>query len=164
VGYTPADAFAATINLMTGPEQDNNNSNKRDLLDVVATIKPTKKLSFILNGDYGREQNAVGAVPPGAAVWSGVSGIAKYEIDDKYSVAVRAESFRDPEMVRTTTARHLKEVTLTPEVKLAGGIILRPEYRHDWSDDKVFDNVNGTPTGATKKSQDTIALGAMYRW
>ncbi len=156
VGFTPAEAFSTTVNLMSGPEQDNNNSNKRDLVDVVATIKPIKKLSLILNGDYGREQNAaVSNTEP--AVWSGIAGIAKYEMDDKYSVAVRAESFRDPEMVRTITARHVKEVTFTPEVKLAGGLILRPEYRHDWSDDKVFDN-------GAKKSQDTIALGAMYRW
>jgi hypothetical protein len=161
VGFTPAEAFSTIVNLMSGPEQDNNNSNKRDLVDVVVTIKPVKKLSLILNGDYGREQNAVaGNAEP--AVWSGVSGIAKYEIDDKYSVAVRAESFRDPDKFRTSTptflgASHVKEVTFTPEVKLAGGLILRPEYRHDWSDDKVFDN-------STKKSQDTIALGAMYRW
>ncbi len=155
VGFTPTEAFSTIVNLMSGPEQDSNNSNKRDLVDIVATIKPVKKLSLILNGDYGREQNAAAA--GGAAIWSGIAGIAKYEISDKYSIAVRAESFRDPEMFRTTTARHVKEVTFTPEVKLAGGLILRPEYRHDWSDDKVFDN-------GAKKSQDTIALGAMYRW
>jgi hypothetical protein len=155
VGFTPAEAFSTIVNVMSGPEQDTNNSNNRDLVDIVATIKPIKKLSLILNGDYGREQNAAAA--GGAAIWSGLAGIAKYEISDKFSVAVRAESFRDPEMFRTTTARHVKEVTFTPEIKLAGGLILRPEYRHDWSDDKVFDN-------STKKSQDTIALGAMYRW
>ena len=156
VGFTPAEVFSTIINLMSGPEQDNNSRDKRSLVDVVATIKPVKKLSLILNGDYGREQNAAaGNTEP--AAWSGISGIAKYEIDDKYSVAIRAESFRDPEMVRTATVRHVKEVTFTPEIKLAGGLILRPEYRHDWSDDKVFDN-------GTKKSQDTIALGAMYRW
>jgi len=46
---------------------------------------------------------------------------------------------------------------VTPEIRIPGGLIIRPEYRHDTSNEKSFDN-------ATKKSQDTIALGAMYRW
>lgn len=156
---TPAEVFSATVNLMSGPEQDNNDSNKRDLVDLVATIKPTKQLTFTLNGDYGREQNAVTAVAGNTegAVWSGIAGYVKYDINDTYSMTVRAESFRDPEKFRTATASNMKEVTFTPEIRLAGGLILRPEYRHDWSDDAVFDN-------STKKSQNTLALGAMYRW
>jgi len=159
LGMTPAEVFSATINLMTGPEQDNNNSNKRNLVDLVATIKPMKKLTLTLNGDYGKEQDAVTAAAGNreGAEWSGIAGYVKYDINDTYSMTVRAESFRDPEKFRTTTASHVKEVTFTPEIRLAGGIILRPEYRHDWSDEVVFDN-------NTKKSQDTIALGAMYRW
>ena len=50
---------------MTGPEQDQTlgpcdgsvSSNRRSLLDIVATIKPIKNLSFIVNTDNGREQN-----------------------------------------------------------------------------------------------------------
>jgi len=38
---------------------------------------------------------------------------------------------------------------------------VRPEYRHDWSNKRSFDIENGAPT---KKSQDTLALGVMYRW
>ncbi len=58
---------------------------------------------------------------------------------------------------RTGTSQKLTEVTVTPEIRLAGGLIVRPEYRHDSSDKQSFDN-------GTKKSQDTIALNAMYRW
>jgi hypothetical protein len=46
---------------------------------------------------------------------------------------------------------------LTPEFRVAKAIIVRPEYRHDWSDKKIF-NSN------TRKTQDTIALGVMYTW
>jgi hypothetical protein len=157
VGYTPVELFSITVNGMTGPEQNNNNSNIRSLLDLVATIKPMKKLSLILNTDNGREQGA--GVAGEAATWSGMAGIVKYDFNDTYSLAVRLEDFNDQDGVRTGTGiqQRLTEVTVTPEIRLNGGIILRPEYRHDSSDAQSFDN-------NTKKSQDTLALGVMYRW
>jgi hypothetical protein len=44
---------------------------------------------------------------------------------------------------------------------VAKDLIVRPEYRHDWSDKEVFDSTHATKD---KKSQDTIALGVMYTW
>jgi hypothetical protein len=70
---------------------------------------------------------------------------------------VRAEYFKDQDGVRTGTAQALKEITFTPEIRVAQGLIIRPEYRHDWSDERVFDSGTG-------KNQDTIALGVMYTW
>jgi hypothetical protein len=150
------------VNGMTGPEQDQTStpsagsvsSNNRGLLDVVATIKPVKPLSIILNTDNGREQN----VPAGGpAEWKGYAGIVKYDLTDVHSVAVRGEVFNDEDGFRTGTAQRLKEMTLTWEIRLKEGLILRPEYRHDSSDVASFDN-------GTKNSQNTVALGAMYRW
>jgi hypothetical protein len=155
VTYTPAELFSIVVNGMTGPEQDNINNNERSLLDVVATIKPVKNLSLIVNTDNAREQNIAAA--GGAATWSGVAGIVKYDFNEKYSLAVRGETFGDKEGVRTGTAQRLKEITVTPEIRLNGGLILRPEYRHDSSSQSAFDN-------ATKQSQNTLALGVMYRW
>ncbi len=140
---------------MQGPEQADNNSDNRSLLDLVATIKPIKPLSIILNYDDAQEDHL--AASGGTAKWSGFAGIVKYDINDMYSIAVRGESFDDKDGVRTGTTQKLTEVTVTPEIRLANGIILRPEYRHDSSNKESFDN-------GTKKSQDTIALGAMYRW
>ena len=155
IGLTPAEAFSVYINLMQGPEQDNNSRDKRTLVDLVATIKPTKKLAIILNYDDGKEENANGG---GAdASWSGLAGIVKYDLTEKYSVAVRGEYFDDKDGFRTGTVQKLKEVTATFESKLGGGLILRPEYRHDISDKQSFDN-------GTKKTQDTLALGVMYSW
>jgi hypothetical protein len=175
VGYTPAESFSLLINGMTGPEQNeqgangptvgSSSSNQRTLLDIVATIKPVKPLSIILNYDDGREDNVPGTLLPSGtssdAKWDGLAGIIKYDFNDTYSLAVRGEYFDDKDGFRTGTVQKLKEVTVTPEIRLNGGVILRPEYRHDTSDKTSFDIVNGT---ATKKSQDTIALGVMYRW
>ena len=84
VGYTPVESFSLLVNGITGPEQDeqgpnaptvgSSSSNKRSLLDVVATIKPVKPLSIILNTDNGREQN----VPAGGpAEWRGYAGMVQ---------------------------------------------------------------------------------------
>lgn len=154
VGLTPVEIFSASFNVLQGPEQLDNSSNQRTLFDVVATIKPIKPLSIILNYDDGKEQKALA----GADVkWSGVSGIVKYDFTDTYSLALRAESFDDKDGFRTGTVQKLTEVTVSPEIKLNNGLILKPEYRHDSSDKESFDN-------GTKKSQDTIALGVMYSW
>jgi hypothetical protein len=154
IGLTPAEVFSASINLLQGAEQTDNSSNMRTLVDLVATIKPTKKLAIILNYDDGKEEKALGTAD---AKWSGISGIVKYDLTDKYSIALRGETFDDKDGFRTGTVQKLKEVTATFDAKLDGGLILRPEYRHDSSDKQSFDN-------GTKKTQDTIALGVMYSW
>jgi hypothetical protein len=154
LGFTPAEVFTASINYLTGPEQADNSSNMRTLLDLVATIKPTKKLAIILNYDDGKEEKALGTAD---AKWSGLSGIVKYDLTDKYAVALRGEYFDDKDGYRTLTAQKVKEVTLTFDAKLDGGLIIRPEYRHDSSDKQSFDN-------GTKKTQDTFALALMYSW
>ena len=153
VGYTPAEQLSMLFNLMYGPERDNS-SDSRFLFDWVGTIKPSKNLSFILNADYGDDKNGAGTKD---AKWYGVAGIAKYDFNDKYSLSGRAEYFNDKDGFRTGTAQKLYEVTVTPEVRIAQGIIVRPEYRHDWSNEHSFD-------GGSKKTQDTVALAVMYTW
>jgi hypothetical protein len=154
IGLTPAEVFSASINLLQGAEQTDNSSNMRTLVDLVATIKPTKQLAIILNYDDGKEEKVIAGAD---AKWSGLSGIVKYDLTDKYTVALRGETFDDKDGYRTGTVQKLKEMTLTFDAKLDGGLILRPEYRHDSSDKQSFDN-------GTKKTQDTIARAVMYSW
>ncbi len=154
VNIATGDLFSGYINYLQGPEQTNDNHDKRILLDLVATIKPIKPLSIILNYDNGQQDQSAGA---GTEKSSGISGIVKYDINDTYSISVRGESFNDSDGYSTGTPQELAEFTLTPEIRLTGGLILRPEYRHDTSNIDSFDN-------GTKKTQDTFALAAMYRW
>lgn len=158
VGYAPIEAFAGYFNIMTGPERDDNSGDKRSLVDLVAIFKPARKMLLILNADYGMEEKAVAA---STAAWSGMAGIAKYDFNNTYGIAARAEFFNDRDGFRTGTAQTLTELTLTQEIRLAGGLVVRPEYRHDSSNRRSFHLVNGA---FTKKSQDTIALGVMYTW
>jgi hypothetical protein len=157
VFVAPVEMFSVYINYMQGPEQTNNTSNQRSLVDLVATIKPIKSLSIILNYDSAKEEMSAGVSD---VKWSGFSAIVKYDINDMYSISVRGEQFDDKDGVRTGTVQKLTEYTITPEIRLASGLIVRPEYRHDSSNEEVF-NANA---GDKKKSQDTIALGVMYSW
>jgi hypothetical protein len=153
VGYTPMEQLAMLFNVLYGPERDNSSDN-RFLFDWVGTIKPVKNLSFILNVDYANDKNGAGTKN---ASWYGFAGIAKYDFNDKYSLSGRAEYFNDKDGVRTGTAQKLKEITITPEIRLAKDLLVRPEYRHDWSDEMSF-------KGGSRKSQDTLALAVMYTW
>lgn len=155
IGYTPGDRFSTVFNLMYGPEKDDNNSDNRFLIDWVGTVKPVKDLTVVLNVDYATEEHS--AADGGGAKWYGVAGTARYDINDRYSIAVRAEYFKDPDGIRTGTAQSLKELTITPEIRVAPGLIVRPEYRHDWSDEPVFE-------AGGRKSQDTFALAVLYAW
>ncbi|MCL5023372.1 MAG: porin, partial [Nitrospirae bacterium] len=158
VGYSPLEQFSTTVNLMYGPEKDDNNHDNRFLLDWVGTVKPVKNLSFILNVDYGTDQHS--APDGGEAKWYGWSVIGKYDFNDWFSVALRGEYFNDHDGFRTGTPQRLKEVTLTPQFVVAKNLLVRPEYRHDWSDAESFAGSHG----GSKKSQDTLALGVMYTW
>jgi hypothetical protein len=158
LGVTPLDQLVMYFNFMYGPEQSDNTSDNRFIFDWVATVKPVKNLSFILNADYATEEMGEDVED---AKWYGYAGIVKYDINDMFSMAVRGEYFKDQHGVRTGAKQGLKEVTLTPEIRLANGIIIRPEYRHDWSGEKVFPDSDGD---LVKKSQDTIALAVMYTW
>jgi len=157
VGYTPIEQVSTTLNLMYGPEKDDNNHDNKFLLDWVGTVKPIKNLSFILNIDYGTDQHSA---PDGGGEgkWYGWALIGKYDFNDWFSVALRGEYFNDPQGFRIGTAQRLNEVTLTPQFVVAKNL-LRPEYRHDWSDKESFPGSIGSNQ---KKDQDTIALGEMY--
>jgi hypothetical protein len=155
LAYNPMEQIGLTFNLMYGPEKDNNNHDQRFLFDWVGTFKPIANTTVVLNTDYASEQHS--AADGGSAKWYGIAGYVKYDFCDYFSTAVRAEYFDDKDGIRTGTPQKLKEITLTPEFRVAKAVIVRPEYRHDWSDKDTFNS-------GTDKSQDTIALGVMYTW
>jgi maltoporin len=93
--------------------------------------------------------------------WYGAAAYAKYEFTDNFSTPIRGEYFNDKNGVRTGIAQKLKEITVTPEFKITKNLLLRPEYRHDWSDRNGFDSQHHN---FDKKTQDTLAIGVMYTW
>jgi len=157
---TPIEPLSMNFNFMYGPEQRDNSTHYRFLFDWVGTFKATKKLTFVINADYANEEKD--PLNGGRySTWYGIAGYVKYDFTDWFSTSIRAEYFGDSNGVRTGIAQGLKEITITPEIRVIKNLLLRPEYRHDWSNKDGFDSHHNT---FVKKNQDTIALGIMYTW
>jgi hypothetical protein len=157
---TPIEPFSMNFGFMYGPEQSHQSSNYRFLFDWVGTFKAAKNLTLMLNVDYANERKD--PLNSGRnSGWYGFAGYVKYDFTNWFSTSVRAEYFDDTDGVRTGIAQKLKEMTITPEFKIVKNLLLRPEYRHDWSNKDGFDSHHNT---FNRKSQDTIAIGLMYTW
>ena len=155
----PIEPLALTFNFMYGPEQANNTSNNRFIFDWIGAFKATKNLTFMANVDYAYEERD--PLNSGRnSEWYGVAGYAKYDFTDFISTSIRVEYFNDKDGVRTGIAQELKEITLTVDFKVAKNLLVRPEYRHDWSTQNAFDSNKTFDT----RSQDTVAVGMMYTW
>jgi len=157
---TPMEPLTMNFDFMYGPEQADNSSHDRFLFDWTGVFKATDKLTFMINTDYAHEQKDPLNNNKNSE-WYGIAAYAKYDFTDYFSTSIRAEYFNDKDGVRTGIPQKLKEITITPEIRIAKNFLLRPEYRHDWSNKDGFDSEHNT---LNKKSQDTIALGVMYTW
>ncbi len=141
VVVTPVDPLALTLNYIGGPEQDSNNSNWRNVIDFCATWKATNALTLGLNVDDGYER---GALASGASArWYGAALYAVYGFTDRFGLALRAERLDDCDGARTGTPQRLEEITLTPSYKIGGHLLVRADFRQDWSNRPVFQKGGG---------------------
>jgi hypothetical protein len=157
--WNPNKKFGVAQNYMAGPEQNNLNSTWRQLTDTVITYSPNRKLSFIVNGDYGRgdriDLGEDGLSKP--VYWTGVAGYIKYAFNGTSAFSTRYEYYDDHDGFTTGTAQHLNEFTTTFERLMAHHIISRFEFRRDMSNQPAF--LKGvTPV----KGQNTLTAGLAY--
>jgi hypothetical protein len=157
LAWVPKDWLSFNLTGYYGPEQAGNNHANRGLVDFITTFQPFKKLTLKINADYAREEDL--AASGKAATWSGVAGYAKYDLNDKWSIANRAEYFNDPDGVRFQAGvdESLWENTSTLEFRPFKNLITRLEYRYDHSTADVF-----TAGSKAVDHQSTIGLQAIY--
>ena len=130
--------LSASFNTFIGPELANDDKHLRTFGDLVLTWKMTPKATFAASLDRGHQ-----AFPNDvAANWLGIAGYARYAVDDRRAVAVRAERFRDPNNGISGTAQTLTETTITVEIREAKHLIFKIEGRHDHSSAPVFDHTH----------------------
>ena len=163
--WNPNKKFGIGQNYMAGPEQNNINSTWRQLTDTVITYTPNSKLSFMVNGDYGRgdridEGEGVFSKP---VFWTGLAGYIKYTFNGTSAFSTRYEYYDDHDGFTTMVAgqapvpQHFNEFTTTFERLIAHHIISRLEFRRDMSNRDPF--LKGvTPVG----SQNTMTAGLVY--
>ena len=156
---TPVAPLSVLLNWIGGPELANDNHTKRNVFDVVAILKPTSTLTLGVNGDYGKEDGTSLVNPGSDATWKGIAGYATLALTDKFSVALRGETFHDEDGVRlgTGTRATLSEGTFTPAYKFTDHVLLRGRCastrRTSLSSPSVaHSTTNRRPSGRTSSS------------
>jgi hypothetical protein len=155
----PVDPLAFYVNYIGGPENEDDNSSVRHVVDLVATLTVNPMLSLGVNADFGTE-DGTSAITPGAdGKWSGFAGYAKFTTAGPFSLGLRAETFKDEGGTRLGIGEaRVNEFTVTPTFKFGSNFVLRAEGRYDSADGDVFEDDRGIPKG----SQATIGLNAIW--
>ncbi|OGP84850.1 MAG: hypothetical protein A2Y95_09180 [Deltaproteobacteria bacterium RBG_13_65_10] len=145
LAWVPSDKFNIAVNTIYGPELAGNEADKRGVLDVVATWKPTEKLTLLGNFDWGQQHNAPfdlngDGIPEfrQTATWTGAALVANYDFTNRFGLAVRGEYFEDRQGFRTGLRQNAWEYTITPHYQLTPKLLTRVEMRGDYSDMKYF--------------------------
>ncbi len=160
---------SAQKTLVSRPNYAGTQKGYRNLFDTTLLLTPTAKFSAYVNYDYG--QNRIPAysyedegpvlVKSTAPHWQGVAVSARGQITANAALVGRYEYFYDQGFT-TGTRQHLDEFTATYEYKWLAGLLVRAEYRVDWSDKKVFNygnDANNPPYNPTKTDQNTATIG-----
>jgi hypothetical protein len=181
LNIAPDPHYSIYISGTYGAEQPANGESKRLMFTALITVKPTDKVTFLADYNYGNESNvkvapSLGTPPdppgseslighaPGNAMWQGVAGYVIVALTDDLQFALRGEVFDDPDGVRTLVREAgfgpgatYWEFTPTVTYKVVDGLFWRNEYRHDEADKRVFPHAQTYVRG-----QDTLATELVY--
>jgi len=169
-GYSGTEYVSSTATDRGDPK------GKRSLIDTVVTIKPTKELAFIVNYDYGKQENGDPLDSTSDATWKAIVGYINYQFTDEWRVSFRAEQFDDADGYRfgsvdlsdptTPLNKKTKEYTLTVGYAPTTSFEVRGEVRQDKGDKEIFvksvDSVAQTFSSTDKSMY--YAVEALYKF
>ena len=166
----PANGVAVGASAIYGPEEDGSNGAQRTLLAADATLQPSPKFVFQIEGNRGSQRDA------GASLtWTGAVATAFWRASGSLGLSVRGEILDDPDAVTTGTPQTLKSLTISPwyfyreaqegvfsNVEFTTfrlpAVSLRPALRFDKSDQPFFEDKNG----GLKRSNLTALIELVY--
>jgi hypothetical protein len=170
--------YAWNVNYIFGPENSLTSNGFRNLIDTTLLFTPNAKFNAYINYDYGQNRDGLITTTNCDSVtkktgtlaarevstctygdkylnhWQGIAGAFHEQANAKNAIAGRFEWFNDPQGYATYTAQQLYEFTGTYEYKWLEGLLMRAEYRAD------FSNVNEFSKGVGQyvKSQQTLTV------
>lgn len=168
---TPRKDLTFTIGTLVGPEQNDNNTHTRWVLDLVGVYTGIDRLTLAGEITGGKEDQvatlaALNTRQDTDASWWGWGLWAAYDWTSRFRTALRQEYFKDADGALTGFGSKLSlwSTTLTFQYKIWRGLVSRLEYRHDQADERVFrQRYDKTRTLVpTSHSMDTISLSAYY--
>jgi hypothetical protein len=168
---TPRKDLTFSIGTIVGPEQNDNHTHIRWILDLVGVYTGIDRLTLageITGGKEDREASlvALNTRQDPDASWWGWGLWAAYDWTPQFRTALRQEYFKDADGARTGFGSKLSlwSTTLTFQYKIWRGLVSRLEYRHDQADERAFrQRYDKTRTLVpTSHAMDTISLSAYY--
>lgn len=164
--YRPAGLDASlAVNWILGAERSDSEGDKRWMVEVAGTWKPTSSLDLRAAVHYGEEDGA-NLSTGGLATFTGVVLMARqgfFEVEGegyhRLALAVRGGYYRDSGGSRTGEDQSLAELTATVELRLLKDAALRFEYRRDWSTKAAFVGSSGP---FERDEQDTVSVQLSY--
>jgi hypothetical protein len=142
LGLNFGDPLGLTISSYAGPDQAGNNDHWRATFDVTGVSKHGNT-TINFQGNYGFEQKVTMAGEDDS--WFGFGIQPVFKLDDRLSLGVRGEMFRDDKGSRGVLPQALLfNVTVAPAFSLTPSLVLRAEARLDASNKDAFDAHDGT--------------------
>ena len=168
------NGFSGALGWLVGPEQDNNDTHTRYVLDLVLSYTGLSRATLAFEMTYGCEDHeaflaSLGTRQHTNAAWWGWALYGAYDWTPKIRTALRQEYFQDTDGARTGFGSMLRlwSTTLTADYRVWKGLEFRLEYRHDAADEKVFKARTSRPDqslGVTPQSKtlDTFSIALIY--
>ncbi|MDD3730780.1 MAG: outer membrane beta-barrel protein [candidate division Zixibacteria bacterium] len=143
------------INVISGPEDDDNDSRRRSVFDCDLALQYDK---WYLGGEvnFGLETKAL--ENNAQADWFGILLLSYWEMSGRVKLAARFDLFKDHDGLRTGFIQNLKSLSLAPSFRLVDNLRGLIEFRYDFSDRDVFLKA----AGGTSDDLITSALELTY--
>ena len=148
----PTGKLTVAENVLFGPEQDGNTEDKRFLSNTNLAFNATDKVSLGADLYYARDTLAGSDVS-----WMSAVLYFRGQVTPVFAVAPRFEYFDDGGGLVSGAVQKLKDFTLTGEFTSAEGVILKIEFRRDWSNVDAF-----TKNGNAVNNQNTVTASMVY--
>lgn len=128
------------------------------ILDSYASWNLTSKLTVVGEGDYVINRTFEHSAPAHVA---GGAAYVNYQLTSRVSLTTRGEYLSDRGGLFSGKTQALKENTITLGYKLADGLLMKYEWRRDFSNQPFF--LTAAP-GLLKKEQNTATVGLIWWW
>ena len=137
---------------------------KLHIFDSYVTWQANPKLSFALEGDYviqrlWRHEGPGQSSSPAHVI--GGAAYAHYDFSSRVGAGLRAEYLSDRGGLFSGLNQALKETTATLDYKLGDGLLMRYEWRRDFSNQASF---LSDQQGILSKEQSTATIGLIWWW
>jgi len=139
-------------------------NGRTHIFDSYVNWQATPKLLFALEGDYFIQRLWANAAPgqsSAPAHTDGGAAYVQYQLTPKVAIATRAECMSDRGGLFSGISQALKENTVTFDYKVADGLLMRYEWRRDFSNQPTF---LSDIQGVLKQDQNTATLGLVWWW